>query len=322
MDLTEKEQFPYRVGGLLYTPATNKNIAAKIKNRSIQALTSIVFCLEDSIGDTEVEVAEQNVKKILSDLESTENSPLLFVRVRNPEHLRHMGEYLEGHLDRINGFVLPKFDESNLDQYFKRLSEINQQLSNPKYIMPIIESQSIAKSSERAKKLERLKNSMMDMKDLILNVRVGGNDFSNIYGLRRNVNQNIYQIGVVRDIPIDILNLFSDEYVVSGPVWEYFDNGTDQLWKKGLIRELELDRLNGFIGKTAIHPSQLPLIWNSLQPTVDDFKDAESIVNWTLNEGVSSSADGRRMNEVKTHLKWATKTYILGKIYGVKEELN
>ena len=35
--------------------------------------------------------------------------------------------------------------------------------------------------------------------------------------------------------------------------------------------------------------------------------------------GVAKSADGGRMNEVKTHTKWAEKTYILGTLYGVKD---
>jgi citrate lyase beta subunit len=186
--------------------------------------------------------------------------------------------------------------------------------------MPIIESRVIAKCNHRGEKLEELRKMMEPMKELILNVRVGGNDFSNLYGLRRNIHQNIYQIGVVRDILIDILNVFADDYVVSGPVWEYYENGTDDLWKVGLKKELELDRLNGFIGKTAIHPSQLPVICESLMPSANDYNDAEAIVNWNTRSGVKGSCDGKRMNEVKTHIKWATKTYILGNIYGVKDK--
>ncbi|MBO5103947.1 MAG: HpcH/HpaI aldolase/citrate lyase family protein, partial [Ruminococcus sp.] len=89
----------------------------------------------------------------------------------------------------------------------------------------------------------------------------------------------------------------------------------------GLEKELELDRLNGFIGKTAIHPSQLPVIWDSLRPTKSDFRDAEIILNWSDSGGVVGSPDSRRMNEVKTHRNWARTVYILGMIYGTKEDL-
>ncbi len=85
------------------------------------------------------------------------------------------------------------------------------------------------------------------------------------------------------------------------------------------MKELELDHLNGFIGKTAIHPSQLPVIYHSLQPTAADFEDARSILNWSSLAGVKGSSNGSRMNEVKTHGKLAQKTYMLGTVYGVKE---
>ncbi len=321
MLIEENELIPYRVGGLLYTPATNMTIAEKLKNHTIDCLTSIVFCLEDSIGDAELPEAEANLREILTALKDTENLPLMFIRVRTPSHLAQLYEYLNDRLDIVTGFVLPKFDMSNIEEYFEVMDYINRGLDKPKYIMPIIESRMIAKSCNRLAELEKLKIRMEVMKKYILNVRVGGNDFLNIYGLRRNVRQNIYQIGIVRNILVDIASVFSGDYVVSGAVWEYYDNGIDDKWRTGLEKELELDRLNGFIGKTSIHPSQLPLIWDSLRPTKSDFQDAEKILRWSDKGGVSGSYDGRRMNEVKTHRNWARTTYILGKIYGTKEDL-
>lgn len=320
MLVEENEIIPYRVGGLLYTPATNLTIAEKIKNHTIDCLTSIVFCLEDSIGDAELPEAESNLREILLSLKDAENLPLMFIRVRTPNHLEYLSEYLGNSLNIVTGFVLPKFDMSNIEEYFEVIGYINRESEKPKYIMPIIESRMIAKSCNRIAELEKLKKRMDSMKKYILNVRVGGNDFLNIYGLRRNVTQNIYQIGIVRNILVDIASVFSGDYVVSGAVWEYYDNGGDDRWRTGLVSELELDRLNGFIGKTSIHPSQLPLIWDSLRPTKSDFEDAEIILRWSDKGGVSGSSDGRRMNEVKTHRNWARTTYILGTIYGTKED--
>lgn len=321
MLIDENELIPYKVGGLLYTPATNKTITDKIRNHTIECLTSIVFCLEDSIGDAELPEAESNLREILISLKDTVDLPLIFIRVRTPNHLEHLFEYLGNSLDIVTGFVLPKFDMSNIEEYFEVVGYINRKSDKPKYIMPIIESRMIAKSCNRLAELEKLKSRMDSMKKYILNVRVGGNDFLNIYGLRRNVTQNIYQIGIVRNIIVDIVSVFSNDYIVSGAVWEYYDNGSNDRWKTGLKAELELDRLNGFIGKTSIHPSQLPLIWDSLRPTKSDFEDAEIILRWSEKGGVKGSSDGRRMNEVKTHRNWARITYILGKIYGIKEEL-
>ena len=120
---------------------------------------------------------------------------------------------------------------------------------------------------------------------------------------------------------MDILNVFSIDYVVSGPVWEYFDDGKSVAWLEGLVRELEMDRINGFIGKTAIHPSQLPYIYDSLKVVRADYEDARQILRWDVEKlGVVKSANGSRMNEVKTHRRWAERIMILGDIYGVKEE--
>ena len=169
--------------------------------------------------------------------------------------------------------------------------------------------------------LHGIKEILDSMKEFVLNVRVGGNDFSNLYGLRRQVDTTIYSVGVIRDILVDILNVFARDYVVSGPVWEYFDDKKGFDWLEGLLQELKLDRINGFIGKTAIHPSQLPHIYDSLKVSHTDYEDARQVLLWDVEKlGVVKSADGSRMNEVKTHRRWAERTKILGDIYGIRDE--
>lgn len=310
---------PYKVGGLLYTPAIDKKIAYRIKSNAIENLTSLAICLEDSITDDVLDDAEQNLQNIMAELMSVENIPMIFIRVRSPEHLRHVYELIGGYADVLTGFILPKFSLDNSEKYLEITKQINDSYSKPLYIMPTIESPMFT-AYDGEKKLEQLKCQLDDMRDYILNIRVGGNDFLNLYGIRRNIRQNIYQVGVVRDIFVKILNVFAGEYVVSGAVWEYYDNGTGDEWKTGLKQELELDRLNGFIGKTAIHPSQLPIILDSLKPYRQDYDDAKSVLSWHDAAGVKGSTDGSRMNEVKTHGKWAERILILGEIYGVKEK--
>ena len=126
--------------------------------------------------------------------------------------------------------------------------------------MPILESKTIADVGDRVNNLLIIKRHLDGIRDYVLNIRVGGNDFCNLYGLRRSETQNIYQIGVIRDTLVDIINIFSSDYIVSGPVWEYFGKDYSEPWAIGLRKEIEMDRLNGFIGKTAIHPSQIPII--------------------------------------------------------------
>lgn len=320
--MENKEILKYKVGGLLYTPAVNDRAADKIKNGVFKNLTSVCFCLEDAIQDDALEFAESVLMKSLDKLRDmdAEKRPLIFIRIRTPQHLRAIHEKFYKQLDAVTGYVLPKFDLSNHDEYVSIMEEINRQSDRTFYAMPVLESRMIADINTRTGTLQTLKQSVDRIKEHILNIRVGGNDFCNLYGLRRSESQSIYDIGVIRDILIDIINVFAFDYVVSGPVWEYFGKEGVNGWAEGLRRELELDRLNGFIGKTAIHPSQLPVIYKSLQVRENDLEDALSILNWKTDKlGVAKSSSGR-MNEVKCHLNWANKIAALGQIYGVREE--
>ena len=321
----ERSKLQYMVGGLLYSPAVNEGLASKINNNTISCLTSVAICLEDSIRDEALGEAEQtlcNTLKTVKEGELTEDKlPLIFIRVRTPEHMEHVHRLIGSYSDMITGYILPKFDLSNCETYKNIILNINENRNDPIYIMPILESKITADIQNRTDTLLKIKESIDEIHDYVLNVRVGGNDFSNLYGLRRGTDQNIYQIGVIRDILIDIINVFASDYVVSGPVWEYFGTNEADPWAEGLRQELELDRLNGFIGKTAIHPSQLPIIYESLKVKKADYNDAINILGWDSQSfGVGKSFDGSRMNEVKCHAKWAKRIAALGEIYGFQDE--
>lgn len=324
MAFSSLDRLRYRVGGLLYCPAVNAGIADKIARGAIPKLMSLAICLEDSICDEALPEAEDRLCDTLQAIRSRnipeEEMPPLFVRIRTPEHMRHMHARLEPFYDIVTGYILPKFDLSNGNAYRDLIKSINGRRNRPVFIMPILESRMIADISGRTEVLLKIRDILDSIRPFVLNVRVGGNDFCNLYGLRRAADQNIYQIGVVRDILTDILNVFAGDYVVSGPVWEYFGADPCGGWAKGLREELKLDRLNGFIGKTAIHPSQLPLIYESMQVSRADYEDALRILNWQGGAaGVERSADGSRMNELKCHGKWAKRIVTLGEIYGIRE---
>ena len=325
MSDTISELISYTVGGLLYAPAINTGIAAKIAQGAYPCLTSIAFCLEDSIMDCALPQAEQSLLDTLAAIDEQvpdERMPLLFVRVRTPQHLRHVHTLLGELGDMLTGYILPKFDTSNGGEYAEIITELNRGREEPLYIMPILESRAVADRQRRLQELYAIRGILATVQPYVLNVRVGGNDFSSIYGLRRPVDRTVYEIGVIRDILVDISSIFSADYVVSAPVWEYFDTeGREGAWSEGLRRELELDRLNGFVGKTAIHPSQLPVIFESMKVSRADYEDAGKILGWDNGvSGVAKSADGSRMNEVKCHQRWAERVKLLGAIYGVRED--
>ena len=314
------EELPYRVGGLLYTPALNRSIARKLLEGQIPSLSSLAFCLEDAITDESLADAQKLLRITLGELSGASSElPLLFVRVRTPEHMAQVHEELGELEDLLTGYIAPKFDESNADGYCTQIEQWNKDRKNRLYLMPILESHAVAHPANRISNLLNIKNRIDMIRPYILNVRAGGNDFSNLFGLRRNSSQTIYDIGMIQNILTDILSIFSADYVVSGPVWEYFGSNDQDPWAQGLRRELELDLLNGFIGKTAIHPSQLPVIAESLKVDLHDYEDARRIVSWSSEGlGVGKSANKDRMNEVKCHQKWAEKILLRARIYGIR----
>lgn len=323
-----KEVLQYAVGGLLYVPASNQTIADKIISGSCPNIKSLVLDLEDSLGDDLVGLGEKNIEDILNRLVSAiergemgiEDLPLIFIRVREPKQMKRLYQVLGKNMEFISGFNLPKFDKSTCDSFISSFCDIKAKVNSDLYIMPIIESSHVMYRQLRMDNLIYINDAIRPIASNVLNIRVGGADFCNIFGLRRPVDATIYEIGPVRDCLNDILNVFGKSYVVSAPVWEYFGKHLDEPWASGLRQEISSDRLNGFIGKTCIHPSQLPIVQQSLIVSNEDYMDAYRIFGMSSNiEGVKKGELGGRMNEVKTHSRWAKKTIGLAIIYGVRQ---
>ena len=322
-----KEILQFAVGGLLYMPATQANIAEKIINGKYNFVKSMVLDLEDSLGDDMVGYGQRHIVKVINEFSSAIESgkitrndiPLIFIRVRNTQHIIDTIKMLGKYAVYITGFNIPKFDKYCCDEYIKVFKEAANQVKQidgtTLYMMPIIENKTAMYRQLRMDNLLYMNNALREISENVLNIRVGGADFSNIFGIRRGYNHTIYDIGVIRSCLNDIVNVFGKNYIVSGPVWEYF--GSEQA-VEGLKRELDQDAINGFIGKTAIHPSQLPVIQEFYIVNKSDYMDAIGILGMNNNTtGVQKSASGR-MNEVKTHGKWAKKIVNMANVYGVR----
>lgn len=326
---SSREVLQYAIGGLLYMPATRMKIVQDILEKKNEDIKSICLDLEDSVGDDTVEEAVLMLRSTLSKLYqavednvlSLSDLPLIFVRVRSPQQLKELKDTLTNEqFSVLTGFNFPKFDRSNAAEYLRTFDELRNTVPTKLYFNPILESKSIMYRQNRMNELSYLQRKLSGFSDNILNIRVGATDFCNIFGIRRKMNQTIYDIGVVADCFTDIINFFGKNYVVAGPVWEYFDShGEDGLWKRGLEKELGLDKLNGFFGKTSIHPVQLPVIAESNVVDEEDYRDAQNIMGMSNGLiGVAKGHGGNKMNEVKTHSHWAKKIIAQANIYGVK----
>ena len=84
----ERTRLAYALGGLLYTPPYNPELADKIADGAIPGLTSLAFCLEDAILDEALPQAELELCRNLAAIKTKNlpaaNLPLMFVRVRTP----------------------------------------------------------------------------------------------------------------------------------------------------------------------------------------------------------------------------------------------
>ena len=174
----------YSVGALLYSPALNDKIASSILNGQFGKTYSVALCLEDTIADSAVgQALEQlgNTFKTLHLAFATHDVtlPKIFVRVRNPEQISVVYQKISCFDELFSGFIFPKYSLANADEYNSEFLKVLSQSSKQFYMMPILESEDIVDYTTRPSVLIQLKQKIDDMKDHVLNVRVGGNDFSN-----------------------------------------------------------------------------------------------------------------------------------------------
>ncbi|EPY2272359.1 HpcH/HpaI aldolase/citrate lyase family protein [Clostridium sporogenes] len=352
---TDKEYIQYALGATLYMPGTREDIFEIIYKNKYKSMQSMVICLEDAISEKDVEKAEANIidmcKKLTYYIETKKINPsklpLIFFRVRNIEQFEKLLNKKECFIP-ITGFVFPKFDSTNGEEYLNILDKFNNKRTNVLYGMPILESKRVIYKESRIDELLKIKSILDKYKKYILNVRIGATDYQGLYSLRRGVDNSIYDIGVVSDCIYDIINIFSradNEYIISGPVWEYFNSndqnrvlkpmlrktpfveneGKDGIIKRkhylekyvdGLIEEVILDKANGLVGKTVIHPTHIKIVNALYTVTQEEYEDALEILQ--SNEGgVNKSKYNNKMNESKPHFNWANKIMKRAYVYGV-----
>lgn len=311
----------YQVGPLLYCPANRKSIVSSLSEEKFGTGFSLALCLEDSINDAFVSQAETDLVCSLNELlalceKKAFSLPKIFIRVRNQEQIMRLALALKEALCLVKGFILPKFSPENADGYLEEMIRVNEFSSDKLFMMPIYESSSIIHPGKRIEILSSLKDSLASAEDLVLNIRVGGNDLCHALGFRRKSTESIHRITPISSVFSDIVSIYGTDYVISGPVWEYYAGDN---WKEGLEAEIDDDKLCGFIGKTVIHPNQIAVVRECYKVSESDYRDALSILNWSPASelSVSSSVDNSRMNEYKTHTNWAKKILFLAEAYGI-----
>ena len=343
---TDRDTLQYCLGATLYMPGT-KDIKEKVLHHQLD-VTSLVMCCEDAIKEEDLPIAEQNIldhmdcfaDKLAAGELTHYDIPLIFLRVRNPEQFEHFASRMTvKQASVLTGFNFPKFSSKNALRVLQTLVNVNNRLGVVLYGMPILEGPEVAFHELRGQELLLLRNILEPYRNLILNIRVGGTDMSSLFGVRRGINSTVYDIMPVRDALSDVLNFFNryNDYCVSAAVWEYFraykDDDINDVIKRnfhnalikgqdivnpaidGLMKEVLIDRANGFVGKTIIHPTHARFVNAMFTVVEEEYNDAVQILN--TSGGVVKSAHGDKMNEIGPHRRWAEKIVKRAAVYGV-----
>ncbi|MFJ2741210.1 HpcH/HpaI aldolase/citrate lyase family protein [Streptomyces sp. NPDC087440] len=338
------------LGATLYSPATRPRLADDVCKQARRGVVSMVLCLEDSIADGDVEAAEANLVSQLTDLAGRGvQTPLLFVRVREPAQLPDLVHRLGDAVRLLSGFVLPKFTEERGVPFLEALTAAEAACGRRLFAMPVLESPELLHLETRTETLAGIARTVDKYRDRVLALRLGVTDFCSAYGLRRAPDMTAYDVQIVASVIGDVVNALGRSdgtgFTITGPVWEYF-RVQERMFKPqlrrspflegqaeelrtaliehdldGLLREIGLDRANGLQGKTCIHPSHVLPVHALSVVSHEEYSDARDILQPERDGGgVMRSAYTNKMNEVKPHRAWAERTLLRAEAFGVARE--
>ena len=339
------------LGATLYSPATRARLADDVVKQAGRGVVSMVLCLEDSIDDTEVTGAEENLVRQFTDLAGRQDAelPLLFIRVRAPEQIPDLVRRLGPAVRLLSGFVLPKFTAERGVMFLEALTAAETSSGRRLFAMPVLESPDLLYLETRVEALQGIFRTVDKYRDRVLALRLGVTDFCSSYALRRAPDMTAYDVQIVASVIADVVNVLGRAdgtgFTVTGPVWEYF-RVQERMFKPqlrtspflevratelretliehamdGLLREISLDQANGLLGKTCIHPSHVLPVHALSVVSHEEFSDAQDILKPECGGGgVLRSAYTNKMNEVKPHRAWAERILQRAEVFGVANE--
>lgn len=333
------------LGATLYLPADRPALATDVRRQRAAGVSSVVLCLEDAIADQDQVSAQANLVHHVRELAAAPDLPLVFVRVRRPAQVAELVDAVGEAAHVLTGFVLPKFTHRTGPAFLQAVRTASTGLGRRLWVMPVIESPEVAHVEARIDALTEVRDLLAGHRSEVLAVRIGATDLSAVFGLRRRRELTVYDVRVVADVIADVVNVLGrtdgSGFVVTGPVWEYF-NSPDRVFKPqlretpfreheerplraellardldGLIREVVLDQANGLSGKTVIHPTHVAAVHALSVVAHEEHADALDVLGAGAGGGVSTSPYRNKMNESKPHRAWAQRLVQRAHVFGV-----
>ena len=302
MNKHPKSISPWMLGASLYMPGNRRDIMEIANGEKYSMLRSMIFCTEDAVSRTDVDSCVRHIGLCLQGFRDSPHR-FRFIRARNPDILARLLDLPD--IEKVDGFVLPKFNEGVFHAYFDQLQ------GTPFKVMPTLETKAVFDFNAMTELRQGLLQD--DIAQRILMLRIGGNDLMNLLGIRRPRSFTLYETPI-GNVIAQLVTIFKPYgFSLSAPVFEYLDD-TDTLQK-----EMRLDLAHGLAGKTAIHPTQVPAIESAYAVDVEDYEMALSLND---RDAPAVFRMHNAMCEVATHQQWAESIITRQVCYGVKDALS
>ncbi|WP_345984463.1 HpcH/HpaI aldolase/citrate lyase family protein [Sulfurimonas sp. HSL-1656] len=285
---------PAELGGTLFVPATHPGLAAVLSGEKYPQLRSCVIDLEDGIDAADRPGALRQLRTLLPQLADT--ALFRFLRPSSPQMLAELLR-LEG-VERIDGFVLPKFGTENAEAWLTLLDD------NAFAFMPSIEGDDLFSQA----RLHALAERLQPYSDRIPTLRFGLEDMLRQLGMQRDCETPLYELVAPAQVIATLITVFKPRgFNLCGGVYKCFRDAD------GFAKELEADLKQGLFGKTIIHPSQIEAVERAYRVDAVQLEQAERIVSASCNV---SNFRGM-MVEKPTQLPWAQMILRRAALYGV-----
>ena len=284
--MSYKEDY-FHIGPSLYIPAIKPNLEIIINRYKAK---SFIICTEDSIKESELDFSLDNIKNFLVYLNDFSKTKI-FIRIRNIDVLNKLLKM--SHIDKIDGFVLPKVTLNSLFIY-KEIFKNKLNFS----LMPTLETKEVFSDD-----LLKIKNILDSFKS-ILCIKIGVNDLMNLLHIRNKSRNTIFETPL-RSVIEKILFTFKPfGYEVAASVCRFIDD------KETLQREIKQDISYGLYAKAAIHPNQISFIEDEYKKyALDNIEKARFILNKSSN--AVFKLDGEMIEPVCDR-NWA---FVISKLY-------
>ena len=285
----------YALGATLYMPIVHPKVEDFLFGRAPTPASSIVLCLEDALADYDVQSGVEKVRSLCQAGPFLCDAPI-YIRPRS----REMAQTLAGfrNIRKFDGFVAPKVMPDTVAFWLDIARGPG--LS----VMPTLESAVYFDPTQVAAARDAL---LRHDRGQISAIRLGGNDLMGALALRRQPGVTLWE-GPLGWVLSMMSSMFvSAGYPVAAPVFDIIDDMAT------LKREVDRDVAAGFVSKTAIHPSQVPVIEDAFRVPAEDLERARAV----LDPGAKAVFQmGGAMCEPSTHRAWAERTLARARAFG------